>query len=328
MCTALTLTTINGEHLFGRNMDLEYSFGQSPIIVPRNFEYINKATNSNEKTKYALIGMATVTSNHPLFAEALNEVGLACAGLNFPKAYWEKNNIEGKYNLPPYDFIPWVTSNFKTIEEAMPHLKNINLVGIPFNENIQLPTLHWMIADSTGKSIVVEATEEGINIYDNPIGVLTNAPSFPWHLNNLCLYRGITTHEATNVKWGDLELPSYSTATSTIGLPGDYSSPSRFVKTAFLRSNSIFEKTEYSGIVEFFHILDNVSMVRGATYTKSGIPEITQYTSCMCQEKGLYYYKSYNNHRINVINMHNEDLNSNELKVFPYRDTEDIYFEN
>ena len=328
MCTALTLTTNEGYHLFGRNMDIEYTFGQTPVVVPRNFKYQNKATGEMKNTKYGLIGMAVVVDNHPLLAEALNEKGLACAGLNFPASHWEDENVEGKENIPPYDLILWITSNFETIEELRPHLDNINLVKKPFGENMPLPTLHWIVTDKSGKSIVIEKTKDSFRVFDNEVGVMTNAPSFDWHITNLHQYMGMRPTQPECPTWSDLKLIPLGQGTGGIGLPGDSSSPSRFVRVAFARAHAVTENKENSGIVEFFHILNNVAMVRGSVVTIEGKNDITQYTSCMCQEKGVYYYNTYNNNQINAIDMHKEDLDSDKLKIYPYNDTQVFNHEN
>lgn len=328
MCTALTLKTNDGYHLFGRNMDLEYTFGQSVALVPRNFKYEDKVSGQTKSTKYAVIGMVSLNGNHPLFADALNEKGLACAGLNFPAAYWEKDIVEGKENIPPYDLILWITSNFETLDELRPHLDNLNIVGKAYDENTPLPTLHWIVTDKSGKSLVIEKTKDGLEIFDNPVGVLTNAPSFDWHLINLTQYTGLTTSRPDTRKWSDLELVTLGNGSGAFGLPGDSSSQSRFVKTSFLKSHLTIDDYENAGVIEFFNILSNVAMISGTVIDPQGRNEITQYTSCMCQEKGIYYYRTYKNSQVNVIDMNKEDLSADELKVFPYNDEPSFKCEN
>lgn len=322
MCTALTLTTKDGNHLFGRNMDLEYSFNQAVQLVPRNFSYKNVATNEIEKTKYAMIGMGTLIDEHPMFAEALNEKGLTCAGLNFPiYSHWEDDVIEGKVNIPPFDVIPWILGNFETIEQLKPALENLNLVNAPINESTPLPTLHWIVSDKSGACIVIEKTKEKLNVYDNKVGVLTNSPTFDWHMTNINQYMGLQSTQPNDIKWHDQQLVPQGQGLGLIGLPGDFSPASRFVRIAYLRSNTVLSDDEFSAISEFFHMLNNVAMVRGSVVTPQGKNDITQYTSCMCQEKGIYYYNTYNNNQINVIDMNKEDLNSDKIKTFDYKDT-------
>ena len=179
MCTALTLRTKDGYNLFGRNMDLAYSFNQSVTLVPRNYEYRDRVTNKNKKTKYAILGMASIIDDVPAFADGFNEKGLGCAGLNFPGyAYLEKDIVPGKNNLAPYDLMVWILSYFETVDEVIEELKNVELVAIPINDKTPLATLHWIVADKNGRSIVIEKTVDSFAIYENPLGVLTNSPTF------------------------------------------------------------------------------------------------------------------------------------------------------
>lgn len=329
MCTALTLTTKDGYHLFGRNMDIEFSFNQAVTLVPRKFNYKNRATDEEDKTKYAMIGMGTIIDNHPCYAEAMNEKGLSCAGLNFPKySHWDDEPMEGKINIPPYDMILWIVGNFESISELRSELENIHLVGKPINENTPLSTLHWIVSDSNGDCIVIENTIEGLKVFDNKVGVLTNSPTFDWHITNLVQYMKVTPTQPSEAIWGDAKINPLGQGAGGRGLPGDFSSTSRFVKAAFLRSNAVLGDDELSGIVEFFHILSGVAMIRGSVVTPQNLNDITQYTSCMCQEKGIYYYNTYNNNQINAIDMNKEDLDGKEIKIFKYRDKQVINYEN
>lgn len=328
MCTALTLISKNGYHYFGRNMDIEYSFNQSPILVPRNFTYKNMATGDIEKTKYAIIGMGTIIDKHPMYAEALNEKGLACAGLNFPGyANWNEV-IEGKINIPPYDVIPWVLGNFESVKEAMPYLERLNLVNKPINQSVPLPTLHYIVVDKYGECVVIEQTKESLKVYSNNVGVLTNSPTFDWHITNLRQYMGMKSTQPVNVNWSEEELKPLGQGVGLIGIPGDFTPASRFVRIAFLRANAVVSENEEENISEFFRMLGNVAMVRGSVVTPENKNDITLYTSCMCQEEVKYYYNTYNNYHINCIDMNKENLDSNEIKVFNYIDKLNLNYQN
>ncbi len=287
MCTGLALETKDGLHLFGRNMDIEYSFNQSIIFIPRNFKCVNKsnkkelttkyavlgmgtifddyptfADGMNEKglgcagprnfkcvnksnkkeltTKYAVLGMGTIFDDYPTFADGMNEKGLGCAGLNFPiYVSYSKEDIEGKTNIPVYNFLLWVLANFSSVEEVKEALKNANIVDIPINKNIPNTTLHWMISDITGKSIVVEQTKEKLNVFDNNIGVLTNSPTFDWHVANLNQYIGLRYNQVQEFKLGGQSLTALGQGTGLVGLPGDFTPASRFIRVAFLRDAMI-----------------------------------------------------------------------------------------
>ena len=329
MCTGLTITTNDGYHLFGRSMDIEYSFNQSVVLIPRNFSYTNNVTGKTEKSNYAIIGMGTLLGTYPALADGLNEKGMACAGLNFPGyAHYEENVIDGKINLAPYDLIFWILNHFDSIEELKKELPNVNTVNKPFNEYIPLPTLHWIAVDKTGACIVIEKTKEKLNVYDNPIGILANSPSFDWHMTNLRQYINVNSHQPATTSWHNQELSPLGQGLGSFGLPGDFSTVSRFVRIAFLKSKMCHPINEVTGISEFFHMLHNVAMVTGSVVTPEEKNDITLYTSCMCQQKGIYYYTTYNNSRINAIDMHKEDLDGTEVKVFPYLDTQDINYQN
>ena len=322
MCTALSLTAKDGSHLFGRNMDIEYSFNQSIIFIPRNFKCVNKSNKKELTTKYAVLGMGTIFDDYPTFADGMNEKGLGCAGLNFPVyVSYSKEDIEGKTNIPVYNFLLWVLANFSSVEEVKEALKNANIVDIPISENIPNTTLHWMISDITGKSIVVEQTKEKLNVFDNNIGVLTNSPTFDWHVANLNQYVGLRYNQVPEFKLGDQSLTALGQGTGLVGLPGDFTPASRFIRVAFLRDAMIKNDKDSIDLIEFFHILNNVAMVRGSTRTVEEKSDLTQYTSCMCLEKGIYYYNTYENNQINAIDMNKENLDGNEIKTYKYNKT-------
>lgn len=322
MCTGLALETKDGLHLFGRNMDIEYSFNQSIIFIPRNFKCVNKSNKKELTTKYAVLGMGTIFDDYPTFADGMNEKGLGCAGLNFPVyVSYSKEDIEGKTNIPVYNFLLWVLANFSSVEEVKGALKNANIVDIPISENIPNTTLHWMISDITGKSIVVEQTKEKLNVFDNNIGVLTNSPTFDWHVANLNQYVSLRYNQVPEFKLGDQSLTALGQGTGLVGLPGDFTPASRFVRVAFLRDAMIKNDKDSIDLIEFFHILNNVAMVRGSTRTIEEKSDLTQYTSCMCLEKGIYYYNTYENNQINAIDMNKENLDGNEIKTYKYNKT-------
>ena len=322
LCTGLALETKDGLHLFGRNMDIEYSFNQSIIFIPRNFKCVNKSNKKELTTKYAVLGMGTIFDDYPTFADGMNEKGLGCAGLNFPVyVSYSKEDIEGKTNIPVYNFLLWVLANFSSVEEVKEALKNANIVDIPISENIPNTTLHWMISDITGKSIVVEQTKEKLNVFDNNIGVLTNSPTFDWHVANLNQYVGLRYNQVPEFKLGDQSLTALGQGTGLVGLPGDFTPASRFIRVAFLRDAMIKNDKDSIDLIEFFHILNNVAMVRGSTRTVEEKSDLTQYTSCMCLEKGIYYYNTYENNQINAIDMNKENLDGNEIKTYKYNKT-------
>lgn len=331
MCTALSIRTKSGYNLFGRNMDLQYSFNQSVELVPRNFKYKDRVTGKMKGINYAIIGMGTIIEGIPSLADGMNEEGLACAALNCSR-YAKYDNYKKyisskKENITPDHLILWILGNFKSVYEVRQKINDIQIVDKPININVPLPTLHWMVTDKEGNSIVIEKTSEKLSIYDNKVGVLTNSPNFEWHLTNLNQYIRLSEKQPKNTKWSDLELIPLSEGVGTIGMPGDFSSISRFVRIAFLRSR-VPIVDDITGISQFFHMLNNVAMVKGGVLTSEGEESITLYSSCMCQENKIYYYKTYYNSRINAISMNKEDLEASKIRRFEYCNKEDINYQN
>lgn len=329
MCTALVLESKDNEQLFGRNMDLAYNFNQSVKIIPRNFKYKNNADGKEVLTKYGIVGMMTVFFGHPSLADGMNEEGLGCAGLNFPGfCHLEEELKEGYNNIPLHDLMLWILGNFKSLSELRPELEKLNIVNRPISKEVPEPTLHFIVTDKTGESIVIEQTRDGLNIMDNPVGVLTNSPDFKWHLTNMRQYLGLKTFAEEDTKFVNQELSPLGVGTGIVGIPGDFTPPSRFVRTVFFKDALLRNEKDKIGVSEFFHVLNTVSMPRGSVMTKDNISDITQYTSCMNLEKGIYYYNTYNNNRINAVTLKEEYLDSEEIKSFPYLDALSINYQN
>lgn len=320
MCTALTLTTSDNDHLFGRNMDLEYFFNQSIIFIPRNYIATNSKTQKTNKNKYAILGMGTMFADYPTFADVMNEKGLAIAGLNFPKyAHFPKEKVDAKTNIPVYDFPLWLLSNFATLNEVKSQIEDLVLVDEPIIDGVPTAPLHFIITDKTGESIIVEQTQDGLKWFENPVGVLSNAPTFDWHLTNLSQFADLRYTKNIGATICDYKLTPHGQGDGLMGLVGDFSPASRFVRTCVLRDATL-RNCKNINKQQFFHILNNVAMVDGSVITPEGKNDITQYTSCMDLDNLVYCYNTYNSMGVNVINMGNLDLNSNEIKSFGYVD--------
>ena len=324
MCTAATYQT--KDFYFGRNLDYEFPYGEEVCIVPRKLplpmRHMQKIT-----SHYAVIGMAHVEQDFPLFYDAMNETGLCMAGLNFVgnAAYAEPE--AGKTNVAQYEFIGWLLATCRDLAEAKRAIAAMNLVKTPFSEKLPTAQLHWLIADKTG-CIVLESMEDGLHVYDDPAGVLTNNPPFPMQLFALNNYAQLSPKPPVNRFSGALSLAQYSRGMGAIGLPGDLSSQSRFVRAAFTRLNAKSDETEESSVSQFFHILGSVEQQRGCCELENGKCEITLYTSCCNADKGIYYYTTYDNRQITAVSLFAEDLEGEKLLRFPLRQKQNIFWMN
>ncbi len=359
MCTAAVYKT--KDFYFGRNLDYEFPYGEEVTITPRNYPFSFRFL-GEMKHHYAMIGMAHVAENYPLYYDAVNEKGLGIAGLNFvgnavykepvlrkteERAAENKDETAEKHETEPgikepgitkaaeaeidnvaqFEFPFWLLGQCTSVKEVRVLLTRINITNTPFNEKYPVSQLHWMIADRE-ETIVVEAVADGLHVYDNPVGVLTNNPPFLQQLFRLNDYRGLSPKQPENTFAPGLELAPYSRGMGALGLPGDLSSVSRFVRAAFVRGNSLSRDSETESVSQFFHILHSVEQQRGCCDVGGGKYEITIYTSCCNADKGIYYYTTYENHQITAVDLHAEDLDSAELSRYPLTQGEQICWQN
>lgn len=318
MCTAITLKT--DDLYFGRNLDLDTSFGQQVVTVPRNYKLKFKVAEGLDE-HYAFIGMAALIDGYPLFADGVNEMGLAMAGLNFPGfAHFCSEIMPGMHNIAPYELISWTLGSFSTVKEVKEAYERLSLIDIEFQPNVPVPPLHWIVSDEE-QSIVLEATEEGVKVYDNPLGVLTNSPDFRYQITNVNNFIGMSAKQPENGYSQNPGFPlrTFGQGVGGFGLPGDFAPVSRFIKAGFVKSNSVSAKDEASTVTQFFHILDSVKVVKGSVKTDMGW-ERTLYSSCMNCNTGDYYFKTYKNVNIRKVSLVKEDLDGSEIHIYPVND--------
>ncbi len=324
MCTAATYRT--KDHYFGRTLDYEVSYGEEVVVTPRNFPFHFRHM-GGLSSHYAIIGMATVAGEYPLYYDATNEKGLSMAGLNFPGNADYKPLAEGKDNVATFELIPWLLGQCATVEEAKAYLARMNLANTPFGPQFPVSPLHWIIADRDC-AITVESVREGIRIYDNPVGILTNNPPFDYQMTNLTNYMSLSTESPENHFSDQLDLTPYSRGMGMLGMPGDLSSASRFVRVAFTKLHSVSGTSESESISQFFHILGSVAQQRGCVHMGEGKYEITIYTSCCNTDRGIYYYTTYENSQITGVDLHRENLDGQQLSRYPLMTGQRIHMQN
>ena len=324
MCTAATYKT--DDFYFGRTLDYEFSYGDEIVVTPRNFP-LNFRTMGVMEKHYAMIGMAHVAEDFPLYYDAVNEKGLGMAGLNFVGNAHYFDAEQGKDNVAQFELILWVLGQCASVKEARELLGRINILNTPFNDRMPCAQLHWIIADKD-EALTLESVNEGIRIYDNPVGVLTNNPPFDEQMFNLNNYMHLSAKNPENTFSDKLTLKCYSRGMGALGLPGDLSSQSRFVRVAFVKMNSISGNSEAESVSQFFHILGSVDQQRGCCDLGDGNYELTIYTSCCNADKGIYYYTTYENHRISAVDMNKENLDGNSLARYTPVHGEQIFMHN
>ena len=313
MCTGVRFVDDNDNMYFGRNLDWSCGYGQKVVVTPRNYTY-NSAFLGEMMPKFgAIIGMAIVVENKPLYFDCANEAGLAIAGLNFPGyASYAPDAVDGKTNVAAYEFPLWVVMNFDSVDEVEKALKKTAIVSKPINEQFPVSELHFIIGDKK-RSIVVEYTANGMEIFDNDVDVLTNQPGYGWHKENLRNYLNLIPQMPKEVRWGKAKMTAFGSGSLIRGLPGDYYSPSRFVRVAYLNTHYPVKSGEAENVSRLFHTLTGVAMIDGAAQMANGDCEITVYTGGYSSASKTYYYNTYEDPAIQSVKMEEQNLDSHEL---------------
>lgn len=324
MCTAVSCR--QGSHLFGRTLDYEHSFGECIVVTPRNFPlgFRHLPTLTQH---YAICGMARVQENYPLYFDGFNEKGLAAAGLNFTQSTVYGIPDSSRESLAQFEVLPRLLGSCATVAEAVQLLENCIITAEAFAPDLPAARLHWLLADEQ-QVVCVEAVEGGIRMYDDPVGVLTNEPPFPVQLQSLAAYQQLSAAEPENRAFPGISLPLCSRGMGAVGLPGDLSSPSRFVRAAFANANSLWGDNIGEPMSQMFHLLDTVSQLRGLCRVAEGQYECTRYAAAMDPGRGIYCYTTCENHRPTAVCLGSCDLNTVALLQFPLRRKPDILWEN
>ncbi len=321
MCTAISFS--KNKHFFGRNLDLNYNYPQTGIFVPRNFSFKFKKE-KEIKTHYALLGVGIVVSSYPMFFDCINEYGLTFAGLNFPALAKFSEEIIGKINIAPYELPLYLLGKYKSVDEVKEALKDISILNESFSKDLDVATLHFIMSDKT-KSIVIESREDGLKVFDNPFNVLTNNPVFEYHRFNVNNYLNLTSDEPKSRFSKDLDLKPYGKGFGQIGLPGDSSPQSRFVKATYLLHNVTFkDNDDMYNINQGFHVLNNVSTLIGECNSDLGSFEYTIYSDIYNVDDFKLYVRVYENNCLQLIDGNKFNLEGNLLEEIQFKKEENI----
>ena len=314
MCTAIHLSD---ERLFGRTLDYEKGFGEEVIFTPREFMRMGDARN-----RYSMLGTGVVMETSTLYFDGMNEWGLCGAALNFPEYARYRSEKDKKAEVPSGLFLSFVLGFCKSITQLKDLLSEISITDDTVKGMPATP-LHWIFADAKG-CVTVESTERGLEIFENPYGVLTNSPDFAYHTTRLAEYMALHSGYPDN-KLTENRISTYSRGMGAVGLPGDFSSASRFIRALFVKENSISKGNEQGGINRMKHILSSVSVPMGCVMTRDNEPVSTRYSCVMDSENLTYYFCSYDNPILRGVRLHPEQT---DMQVFPIHEKENIVILN
>ena len=322
-CTGISLTAQDGSHVVARTVEWAATPMQCGYVVaPRGHMHQSYTPTGENGLKYSgIYGYVGIyTEYEPFVVEGVNETGLS-AGLFFFPNYGDYAPYNAKLNantLCDMQFVSWVLSQFSSIDQVKDAIKKINLVTL----NSKIGAVHWRIAEPNGRMVVLEIVGGVPNFYENTLGVLTNAPGFRWHMTNLNNYINIEPGTAPDktIKSG-ITLKSLGHGSDNLGLPGDFTSPSRFVRAAFFQTTSPIWSNGFETVTQAFHILNNFDIPVGSQHAfneiPKGLPSATQFTAATDQKAMRFYYRTAWNSNIRCIDLMNIDFHKVKFQSHP-----------
>jgi len=322
-CTGVMLRAAGGSIVHGRTVEFATPIKLSVTVVPRDYEFTGKTPSGpgmKYKSKYAAVGW--VSFDELALVDGLNEKGLSVGMFYFPTyaKYADITTANRQNALSPLDFSNWILVSFSTVAEVRAALERQEAVIAPTvldNWGPTPPPLHYIVYDPSGTSIVIEPIEGKLRIHDNPIGVITNSPSFDWHLTNLRNYIALNPMDVPPVKLDGMMLQQLGQGSGALGLPGDFTPPSRFIRAAFFTATALPSPDADQGILQVFHILNNFDIPRGSSREKQGgatYADYTQATAARDPKNLRVYYKTYDDQTIRMVDLKKFDLNAKEIK--------------
>ncbi len=323
-CTGIMLKTKDGKAVHGRTLEFGVEVSTSLVAVPANYQFTGKTANGDGlkyKTKYAMTGLITFTDMN--IADGMNSAGLSCGAFYFPTfaEYTPLTKENQSKALSPLDFNNWVLAQFATVDEVRKAIENNEVVIVPTvlgGWGDTPPPFHYIVYDKSGKSIVIEPLKGKLTVYDNPIGVFTNAPTFDWHMTNLRNYTNLKTENATSMTIAGVTFKQLGQGSGMRGIPGDFTPPSRFVRATAFSVTALPAETTFDAIKDVFHILNNFDIPKG--FSREVVdgkiyPDYTQVTLARDPNTLKFYYKTYNNQRIKEFDLKAFDANSKNILI-------------
>lgn len=302
MCTGIRFSDGSDNLYLARNLDWTAGYGERVVVTPTGYA-TRSPFGAVPEIRHAVIGMGIVEEDTPLYFDCGNDAGLAVAGLNFPGyAEYKKEPVEGATNVAAFEFPLWVASQFASVDEVEAALADVVIVDKPINEKYPSSLLHWIIGDAT-RAIVVEATSEGTQVFDDDVDVLTNQPGFTWHHENLRNYLNTSPEFPKELELRRAHLVPFGSGSHMRGIPGDYYSPSRFVRAAYVNAHYPDKTSEEENVSRAFHTLQQVAMVDGCAAMDSGEFEKTIYTGLFSARTATYYWNTYEDPAIRSVAM-------------------------
>ncbi len=328
-CSSFSWQTEDGRRLLGRTYDQFGDLAANRVIsVPQGMPCAPGLHGEGAVPgEYGYTGMAVLGFGEPILVDGVNSAGLMGALLYFPEyAVYEEAAKPGSTAVHPGRLLAWLLSRCTGVEEAVEELSRITLVDEPI-QGKPLPA-HYILSDRTGEAVIIEPDADGLSIHRNTIGVLTNSPGYLWHRTNLRNFVGVTNLPKAPQTIAGHEIREFGERLGGgSGLPGDYSSPSRFVRLAFMKEFAVPGRDEPDGVSRMFRAFAPVDIPEGLAKADPNydVYEQTLCTSVMCAESGVYYFAPAQNRRISAVRL---PAQGREMEYFDLGDGQDIDWRN
>ena len=317
-CTGISLTAADGSYIQARTIEWAYGALTSEyVIIPRGEtlqSYTPTGMNGIKfKARYGVVGLAVVEKE--FIAEGINEAGLSMGLFFFPRygSYESYESVDNPRTLADLQVVQWMLTQCATIDEVMEAVKRVRIVALE-----KTAVVHWRIGEPSGRQVVMEIVGGEVNFYENTVGVLTNAPGYEWQVTNLENYVNLRPGSAQSYKLGGVTLEPNGGSTAMLGLPGDFTPPSRFVRAAFFRNTAPQRATGVDTVLEAFHLLNNFDVpIAIENPTEHNLPSATQWTSAIDLTSRTVYYKTAYNSTIRSISLDNIDFASVKYASYP-----------
>lgn len=324
-CTGITVRTVSGDAFQARTYEWGSSYSDPVLKVAKRSSVYNAASPSGLgmawKGRYGYVGILSAGS--PYVNEGLNEKGLSVGVFFLPgfASYAPFDPRDVKNTISELDFTAYVLSMCATVDQVIEELERIKITGVFQSQLGGVPQVHWRVGDSSGRTVIIEITDGGcVNVYESKVGVLTNSPEYPWHLVNLRNYVNLRPEPAASVELGGEKLTPVGSGSGLLGIPGDYTPPSRFVRAAFLLNNSRAPQTAYDAVILGFHILNNFDIPLSAEEAPDKVPDMpsaTQWTSLADTSGLVFYYRTMYNSSIRRVILSSIDFSQGDDITVP-----------
>jgi len=330
-CTGITIKPKDGSIIFARTLEFAVDLKSNILVVPRGKEYVGSTPTGKPglrwKTKYGLVGMNAF--DLPVTVDGLNEKGLHVGLFYFP-SFAEYQKVKGEdidKALAPWELGVFLLGTCSDVKEAVAAAKSVRVAAVVQKDMGFVPPVHYIVTDAKGNSVVLEPTGGELKVHDNPFGVMSNSPTFDWHMTNLSNYVNLTVSNVPPIEVGGKELKGFGQGSGMHGLPGDFTPPSRFVRAVAFSKSALPVDTAKAAVLQAFHILNQFDIPKGAARGVEHGKEVSDYTlwTSAADLKNLrYYFRTYDNSKIRMIDLKAADLDAKEIRTVSVQSKEEI----